>query len=183
MSSFRNVVSQLKKIHARIVVDQIEAGRIISAFMAESKHGQKLSQLRKLCKSAQISLKTAYNYKETFKDSQKLGKPIIEAAEKFGLKINRKPIREKLAEVKALNPTAGPAEIVKFTKSQLGSPRKNEHVEPEELNPQERQERLFVFAQKLYWDVAPAVRERELRELAEKLLDHFRLDDPESEVA
>lgn len=183
MSSFREAVSQLKEVHARIVVDQIKAGRIISEFIAELKHGQKIPQLQKLCKSAGISLKTAYNYKEAFEDSQKLGQPIIEAAAKAGLKINRKLVREKLEEVKALNPEAGPTEIVKFTKAQLNPRRTSEHEEPEELSPSERQEKLFAFAEKLYWNVAPAVRERELRELADKLLDHFRLDDPESEAA
>jgi hypothetical protein len=183
MSSFREAVSQLKEVHDRIVVDQIKAGRIISEFVAEVKHGQKISQLQKLCKSAGISQKTAYNYQKAFEDSQRLGKSIIEAAEKAGLKINRRPVREKLEEVKALNPEAGPAEIVKFTKTQLNLPCKSKHEEPEELNPSERQERLFAFAEKLYWNVAPAVRERELTELADKLLDHFRLGDPESEAA
>lgn len=183
MSSFREAVSQLKEVHARIVVDQIKAGRIISEFMAEVKHGQKISELQKLCKSAGISQKTAYNYQEAFEDSQRLGKSIIKAAEKAGLKINRRPVREKLEEVKALNPEAGPTEIVQFTKNQLNPPGKSEHAEPEELSPQERQVRLFAFAEKLYWNVAPAIRERELKELADKLLDHFRLDDPESEVA
>jgi hypothetical protein len=183
MSNFRQAVEHLKEIHARIVVDKIEAGRIISEFIAKLKHGQKIPQLQKLCKSTGISLKTAYNYKEAFEDSQKLGKPIIEAAEKAGLKINRKLVREKLEEVKALNPEAGPTKIVKFTKAQLNPRRTSEHEEPEELSPSERQEKLFAFAEKLYWNVAPAVRERELKELGDKLLDHFRLDDPESEVA
>ncbi|MFZ0736962.1 MAG: hypothetical protein WAM96_07695 [Candidatus Acidiferrales bacterium] len=183
MSSFSQAVSQLREVHARIVVDQIKAGRIISEFMAQVKHGRKISQLQKLCKSAGISQKTAYNYQEAFEDSQRLGKPVIEAAEKAGLKINRRPVREKLEEVKALNPKADPTEIVKFTKSQLNPSRKSGHEEPEELNPSERQKRLFAFAEKLYWNVASVVRERELKELADKLLDHFRLDDPETEAA
>jgi len=183
MSSLREAVSQLKEVHARIVVDQIKAGRIISEFMAEVKRGQKISQLQKLCKSAGISQKTAYNYQEAFERAQRLGEPIIEAAEKAGLKISRRPVREKLEEVKALNPEAGPTEIVKFTKTQLNPSRKSAHEEPEELSPIERQAKLFAFAEKLYWNVAPAVRERELKELSDKLLDHFRLDDPESEVA
>ena len=98
MSNFERVVAQLKEVHARIVVDQITAGRIISEFIAEIERGQKTPQLQKLCKSAGISLKTAYNYKEAFEDSQKLGGPIVKAAEKAGLKISRKTIRERLAE-------------------------------------------------------------------------------------
>lgn len=183
MSSFSQAVSQLKEVNARIVVDRIKAGRIISEFMAQVKQGQKIPQLQKLCKSAGISQKTAYNYQEAFEDSQRLGKPLIEAAKKAGLKINRKSVREKLEEVKALSPKADPIEIVKFTNSQLNPSRESGHEEPEELNPSERLERLFAFAEKLYWDVAPAAREREFRELADKLLDHFRLDDPESEAA
>lgn len=39
-----------------------------------------------------------------------------------------------------------------------------------------RLEQLFLFASRLYWGVPPAIREQEIRELADKLLDLMRLD-------
>jgi hypothetical protein len=39
-----------------------------------------------------------------------------------------------------------------------------------------RLEQLFLFASRLYWGVAPEIREAEIRELADKLLDLMRLE-------
>lgn len=71
-----------------------------------------------------ISLKTAYRYQEAFEQSEKFGKPILEKAEKAGLNLNRKPVRQKLSEVSATNPDASPEKIVKLTKMELAPPRK-----------------------------------------------------------
>lgn len=173
--------SKLKELHDSIVVNQIEAGRILAELRVTFKHGEWMPYYRKLITRLGISLKTADRYREAFEQSEKLGRPVLEKAKEAGLNLNRKPVRQKLSEVSATNPDASPEKIVKLTKMGLTPPRK---ADPKpELTPTQRQRKMFELAEMLYADVEPNRRERELRELADALIDHFRLDTPETEVA
>jgi hypothetical protein len=173
--------SRLKELSDSIVVNQIEAGRILAELRATFKHGEWMPYYRELVKRLGISLKTADRYREAFEQSEKLGRPILEKAKEAGLNLNRKPVRQKLSEVSATNPDASPEKIVKLTKMRLTPPRK---ADPKpELTPTQRQRKMFELAEMLYADVEPRQRDQELRTLANALIDHFRLDMPETEVA
>jgi hypothetical protein len=119
MSSFREVVSQLNKIHTRITVDCIEAGRIISGFLCAVEYGQQTAQLRKLCKAAGVSPRTGHRYRKAFEQAERAGKRVIEVAKKKDLNVNRPLVREKLVELRAANPEASPERIVKLAKVEL----------------------------------------------------------------
>ncbi len=180
MSTFGDAVKELKELRGKIALNQRQAGRIILDYLGESKKPMREKMLRKLCKAVGIDRATAYRWMQAWRDFEKLPGPVVERAEKAFKKIT-KPIRETLLEVRAANPDATPQKIVELTKSELEP---KHAVEKDTPTARERQEKLFRFAQKLYWNVNPAQRDRELRELADSLIDLFRLDGPEkSEVA
>ena len=145
MSSFGEVVSRLKEIHARIAVDCIEAGRIISGFLRAVEYGQQTAQLQKLCKAAGVSPRTGHRYRKAFEQAERAGKRVIEVAKK-DLNVNRALVREKLVELRAANPEASPERIVKLAKVEL----KRQRCPPELTTGQRRNNKEHARSRRAY---------------------------------
>lgn len=177
MNKFSQAVEKLKELHGSIRRNEREAGRVIVEFLGASKKPEREKLLGKLCKAAGISRATAFNYMKAFRDFEKLPKFIVERAEATFGKITR-PLREALIEVHAEHPKASAANVIKMTEQELKQAKGR--ADEQELTAQQRQDRLFEFAAKLYNNVIPEVRDAELRQLADRLIDQFRLDEPEA---
>ena len=126
---------QLQKLHTlcsalevRLNVDRVAAGRVITELKKLFKHGEWMPYSEKLYARLQVSRKTAERYVEAYEQVRALGAPLIDAAKKAGLDIDRIPVREKLIEVKHNCPTASPTEIVNLTNLEL---QKAARVKPE----------------------------------------------------
>lgn len=117
---------QLQQLHAscstleaRLRVDRVKAGKVITELKAFFRHGDWMPYSEKLYARLKVSRKTAERYVEAYEQVQALGEPLVAEAKKAGLDIDRIPVREKLIEIRHDNPTASPSKIVKLTKVKL----------------------------------------------------------------
>jgi hypothetical protein len=122
--------SRLKTLHESIITNQYQAGRILVELRDQFAHGQWLLYLRQLCQRIGMSQRTSYGYIESYETLREAGgNPLVHAAEKLGINVNRKPVRTALFIAHQSHPHVSPTKIANFAKMELSQKHKNPAVD------------------------------------------------------
>lgn len=120
---------ELGVVIKRIRVDVLEAGHLLTKLSRLHPHGTWMEYSTALYDRLGISRSTGQRYIEAYEVVRELGEHVVAAAEVGELNLNKKPVRQKLAEIKDQHPDKSPAELVKLTNLALTK------VRPENKRP------------------------------------------------